>query len=192
MNTIFIKVFYRIKQNFIMEQAIEDYEIIPPARPVFLKVLCILTFIGSSYGIINSAITYFKADDISNIVTQVKTKMNDDIKRKNARNPDKVIFFNKIMNNASQISTPENLRKNAIGNSITYALCLLGAVLMWNLRRVGFYIYTLGTVISIILPFYLFGNNFLTNISAGFLGFIGLLFVIFYAMNLKSMNRGLG
>ena len=171
-----------------MEQAIEDFEIIPPARPLFLKVLCILTFIGSTYGIINSAITYFKADDISNIVTKVKTQMNDDLKRKNAGNPEKVNFLNKIMNNASEISTPENLRKNAFGNSITYALCLLGAFLMWNLRRVGFYVYTLGTIISIILPFYLFGSNFLTNISAGFLGFIGLLFVIFYAMNLKSLK----
>ena len=171
-----------------MEQTFEDFEIIQPARPLFLKVLCILTFIGSGYGIINSAITYFKADDISNIVSNVKTKMNDDLKRKNARNPDKVIFLNKIMNNASQISTPENLRKNAIGNSITYALCLLGALLMWHLRRIGFYIYTLSTVISIILPFYMFGSNFLTNISAGFLGFIGILFIIFYAMNLKSMK----
>ena len=177
-----------MKQFVFMEQAIEDFEIIPPARPLFLKVLCMLTFIGSGYGIINSGITYFKANDISNIVTQVKTKMNEDLKRKNARNPDKVIFFNKIMNNASQMSTPENLRKNAIGNSITYALCLLGAVLMWHLRRVGFYIYTLGTVLSIILPFYMFGSNFLTNISAGFLGFIGLLFVIFYAMNIKSLK----
>jgi len=171
-----------------MEQTFKDFEIIQPARPLFLKVLCILTFIGSGYGIINSAITYFKADDISNIVSNVKTKMNDDLKRKNARNPDKVIFLNKIMNNASQISTPENLRKNAIGNSITYALCLLGALLMWHLRRIGFYIYTLSTVISIILPFYMFGSNFLTNISAGFLGFIGILFIIFYAMNLKSMK----
>jgi hypothetical protein len=171
-----------------MKSDLQEFETLPPQRPVFLKVLCILTFIGSSYGIINSAITYFKADDISKIVTEVKTKMNDDLKRKNARNPDKVIFFNKIMNNASQISTPENLRKTAIGNIITSILCLLGAFLMWNLRRMGFYIYTLGTIISIVIPFYLFGNNFLTTISAGFASFIGILFVIFYAMNIKSMK----
>lgn len=171
-----------------MEQPFEDIEIIPPARPLFLKVLCILTFIGSGYGLINSAVTYFNADKIANMVIQVKTQMNEDLKRKNARNPEKVNFFNKIMANASSMSSPENLRKTSIGNCITSLLCLLGALLMWNLRRVGFYIYTLGTLISIILPFYMFGSNFLTNISAGFLGFIGILFVIFYAMNLKSMK----
>jgi hypothetical protein len=171
-----------------MEQTFEDFEMIPPARPLFLKVLCILTFIGSGYGIINSAITYFKADEISSIVSNVKTKMNDDFKRKNTRNPDKVIFLNKIMDSASQISTPESLRKNAVGNCITYVLCLFGAILMWHLRRIGFYIYMLATIISILLPFYLFGSNFLTNLSAGFLGFVGILFIIFYAMNLKSMK----
>lgn len=171
-----------------MEQPFDDFEIISTARPLFLKVLCILTFIGSGYGIINSAVTFFKADEIANIVKQVKTQMNDDLKRKNERNPDKVNFLNKIMANASSMSSPENLRKTSIGNCITSLLGLLGALLMWNLRRVGFYIYTLGTLISIILPFYMFGSNFLTNISAGFLGFIGILFVIFYAMNLKSMK----
>lgn len=171
-----------------MDQTLEDFEITPPARPIFLKVLCILTFIGSSYGIINSAITYFKADDISNIVSNVKTKMDDDLKRKNTKNPDKIIFINKIINSASEISTPENLRKSAIGNLIAYALCLAGAILMWHLRSIGFYIYTLATLMSILLPFYLFGSNFLTNMSAGFMGFIGILFIIFYAMNLKSMK----
>lgn len=171
-----------------MEQAIEDFEIIPPARPLFLKVLCILTFIGSGYGIINSAITYFKADDIAKIFTEAKSQVNEDIKRKNSQNPEKVNFVSKIMNNASEISTPENLRKTSIGNCITSMLCLIGALFMWRLRRIGFYIYVLGTIISIILPFYLFGSNFLTNISAGFLGFIGLMFVIFYAMNIKSLK----
>ncbi len=171
-----------------MEQAIEDFEMFAPARPLFLKVLCILTFIGSGYGIINSAITYFKADDISNIVSRVKTEVNKDAKLKNARNPEKFNFVSKIMNNASEISTPENLRKTSIGNLISSLLCLFGALIMWHLKRVGFYVYTIGTVAGIILPFYMFGSNFLTNISAGFLGFIGILFVIFYAMNMKSLK----
>ena len=175
-----------------MQQDFLEPEIFPPQRPVFLKVLCILTFIGSGYGIINNAVIYLKADTISKVFVEVKTKMNDDLaKKKNADKPEKVYLINNIMNHASVLSTPENLRKTATGNIVTSILCLLGAFLMWNLRRAGFYIYTLGTIISIILPFYLFGSNFLTNLSAGFLGFIGILFIIFYAMNIKSMKPGL-
>ncbi len=172
-----------------MQQDFLEPEIITPQRPVFLKVLCVLTFIGSGYGIINNAVIFFKADTISKVFVDVKTKMNDDLaKKKNRDKPEKVYLINNIMNHASALSTPENLRKAATGNIVTSILCLLGAVLMWNLLRAGFYIYTLGTIISIILPFYLFGSNFLTNLSAGFLGFIGILFVIFYAMNIKSMK----
>ena len=172
-----------------MEQTLDDFEKIPPQRPVFLKVLCMLTFIGSGYGIINNTVLYFKADTISKVFVDTKAKMNEDLaKKNNAGKPEKVLLVTTIMNNASVMSTPQNIRKSAIGNCIVSAICLLGAVLMWNLRRVGFYIYTFGTIISIILPFYLFGSNFLTNLSAGFLGFIGILFVIFYAMNIKSMK----
>ncbi|MDB5221732.1 MAG: hypothetical protein JWN83_399 [Chitinophagaceae bacterium] len=172
-----------------MVQNINELEITAPQRPVFLKVLCILTFIGSGYGIINSAVTYFKADTISKIFVDAKIKTNEDLaNKKNAGKPEKVRLIGNIMNQASIMSTPENLRKAAIGNIITSMLCLFGAILMWNLRRMGFYIYTIGTIISIILPFYMFGSNFLTNISTGLLGFIGILFVIFYAMNLKSIK----
>lgn len=144
-----------------MSENIFENEIIPPQRPVFLKVLCMLTFIGSGYGLINSAVTYLKADSISKIFVEVKTKMNDDLARnKKARKPEKVFLISNIMSNASVMTSPENLRKTAMGNSLTSVLCLLGAFLMWHLRRVGFFIYTLGTIISIILPFYMFGSNF--------------------------------
>lgn len=172
-----------------MSQNIFENEIILPQRPVFLKVLCMLTFIGSGYGIINSAVTYFKADTISKVFADAKAEMNNDLaKRKNKGKPEKINFINNIMTQASEISTPENLRKTAIGNFATSVLCLAGAGLMWHLRRAGFYLYTLGTVIGIILPFYMFGSNFVTNLSAGVVGFFGILFVIFYAMNLKSMK----
>jgi len=177
-----------IKYRIMYDEAHEP-EIFTPLRPVFLKVLCILTFIGSGYGIINNTFVYFKANDISKMMTNAKAKMNDDINKKSQRNPESAGLLSKIFNSMSSMSTPDNLRKTAIGNIVTSVLCLLGAVLMWHLNRTGFYIYTLGTIISIAIPIYLFGNNFITNISAGLAGFIGILFVIFYAMNLKSMQR---
>ncbi|MEJ7675113.1 MAG: hypothetical protein WKF59_21025 [Chitinophagaceae bacterium] len=51
-----------------MTHDLVEPEIISQERPLFLKVLCILTFIGSGYGIINGVVTYFKANDISKFV----------------------------------------------------------------------------------------------------------------------------
>lgn len=172
-----------------MQTNLEDFETMPPQRPVFLKVLCILTFIGSGYGIINSAITYFKADDISRIFIEAKAKVNDDIaKHKNAGKPEKTFLINNIMNTASAISTPDNLRKTSIANIIVVIFCLTGAILMWKLNRIGFYLYIVGTIIGVAVPFYLFGNNFITTLATGAASFIGILFIIFYAMNLKNMK----
>lgn len=172
-----------------MVQDAGEFDIIPPQRPQFLKILCILTFIGSGYGIINGVVTYFKANDISKFVTEAKAEINNDIsKKKKANDTASVSLAGNVVNNMSVMAKPENLRKMAIGTVISSILCLLGAILMWNLRKVGFYIYALGTIIIIILPFYLFGNNFLNNISVGVQGFIGIIFVIFYAMNIKSMK----
>jgi hypothetical protein len=169
-----------------MQQDLLEPELIAPQRPLFLKVLCILTFIGSGYGIINSAFTYFKANDIAIIMIETKDKMSKDQKKE--RDPESKSIVANVTNNLTEMSNPANLQKAAIGTFITSILCLLGAFLMWKLRRPGFYIYTLGTILSIIIPFYMFGSNLITNLSGGFMGFIGILFVIFYAMNLKSMK----
>ena len=171
-----------------MEQNIFEGEIIPPQRPTFLKVLCILTFIGSGWGICSSAITYFRANEISKEVSEKMIMANDSTKLQTSKNKESVNFFTKVMKTASEVSIPENLRKSAAGNAIGYILCLTGAILMWRLRRPGFYLYVLGTIVGIAVPFYLFGNNFMAVFASAFASFIGLIFVIFYAMNLKVMK----
>lgn len=167
-----------------MKSDLQEFETVQPKRPTFLTVLCILTFVGSSYALISGIISYFNADSVSKIVESAQSKMHDENK-----NSDGNGLASKMMKNVAVMSNPDNIRNTSLGNIVTSVFCLLGAFLMWKLNRTGFYIYVLGTLIGIIIPFYLYGSNFLTNIAAGTAGFIGLLFVIFYAMNLKSMNR---
>src|SRR5688572_21109710 len=109
-----------------MTQDVFDTEVIPRQRPTFLKVLCILTFIGSGFNIVNSTVTYFRANSISASMTEAKIKVNEDLKKE--KDKDESAFVGQIMGNMSEISTPENLRKASIGNIVTSALCLLGAI----------------------------------------------------------------
>lgn len=91
-----------------MQESIFENEKILPRRPVFLKVLCMLTFIGSGYNIINSAVTYFKAESISKVFAEVRTEMdNDAAKEKKAKDSADVKLVTNIMNTASVISTPK-------------------------------------------------------------------------------------
>ena len=171
-----------------MAQDLDEFDIQPPQRPTFLKVLCILTFIGSSYAIITSTYTYFNAKEIANEVVKAKSEINQDVQNKRKNKPQNDAFASKMVKNMSVMANPDNLRRSSLGSIIASVFCLIGAILMWRLNRKGFYLYVLGTIIGIIVPFYVFGNNFLTALSVGISALIGILFVIFYAMNLKSMK----
>ena len=171
-----------------MTHDLEEFETQPRQRPTFLRVLCILTFIGSSYAIISGTITYFNANEIANQVVKAKSEINQDAQNKTKNNGENNAFASKMAKNMSEMTNPDNLRKSSLGSIISAVFCLVGAFLMWRLNRKGFYSYVLGTIIGIAVPFYVFGNNFLTALSVGITALIGILFVIFYAMNLKSMR----
>ena len=130
----------------------DEIENLPPQRSVFLKVLCILTFIFSSYTILTQAYIYFQAEQTSMKMEEAKNKITNE----KTKSPEESSFLKKVMGGMSELSTPENLRKLAVGNLISSAFCLLGAFLMWRLKRTGFYLYVLGTIVGIIAPFYLF------------------------------------
>ena len=171
-----------------MTQDLDEFDTRPAGRPTFLTVLCILTFIGSGYGIISGTVTYFNADRVAKTMVTANSEIKEDIRKDHKKDPEGTGFATKIVENMSVMTDPDNLRNSSLGSIIASVFCLAGALLMWRLNRKGFYLYVFGTVIGIVVPFYIFGNNFLTALSVGFAAFIGVLFVIFYAMNLKSMK----
>lgn len=63
-------------------------------------------------------------------------------------------------------------------------LSLFGAIKMWNLKKVGFYMYTAAQVIMIILPFI-----FIPEAPVSIFGIlVTAVFVLLYALNLKAME----
>jgi hypothetical protein len=81
------------------------------------------------------------------------------------------------------------LKKNALYNIIANLLTLGGGFLMFQLRKPGYWLYLLGTGISVISPLAIFGVTNLLGIGmTAVLGFVGVLFAVLYAMNLRHMN----
>lgn len=170
-----------------MENELDDFEVVRE-RPQFLKILCILTFIGSGWGICSGLFSYFNADNSAKIMVEVKIKDSTNVRGDSSRKHKPPVFVQEILRNAQKALTPDNLRKISISKILTGLFCLSGALLMWNLRRQGYYLYILGVAIEIFTPFYLFGNNSYVILSSIFIAFFGVLFVIFYGMNIKSMK----
>jgi len=69
-------------------------------------------------------------------------------------------------------------------SALTYALSLLGAWIMWNLRKPGFHLYTIAQIIQVMLPNIYFG---IPGIPwAGII--LSGTFVVLYGLNLKHMT----
>lgn len=172
-----------------MENYLNSLEQTPvkPIRPTFLTVLCILTFIGSGYGIISGISGYFTAETTAGVTQAAMEDAKDQISGSGTDAGTRIA--EKMLSGASEVLKPENLKKNALFSIIASIFTLVGAILMFQLKKAGFWAYVLGTVISIAAPFVIFGAGNLISMAATIgAAFIGIIFVVLYALNLKHLR----
>lgn len=130
----------------------ENAQVQENKRPTFLTVLCILTFIGSGLG----TLTYL-------LMT---------------------------VGMGSLMSYLGSFGGGALGGGTTFfaigtvlaAASLYGAIMMWKLKKMGFYIYAAANVIAILLPLF-FGIPF-----TAFGAIVPVVFIVLYGLNLKALN----
>jgi len=151
-------------------------------RPLFLTILCVITFIGSIAGIIINVKGYFNANtEVENITSgKAKASLKKLFSLDNSSSAELVRIGNLNV---------ENYKKFSIGCIASSILCLVGTILIFKLKRTGFYSFTLGTFFNLITHFLLFGDNFGAmgfSIIAALAGFV---FVILFGMNLKYMEE---
>lgn len=159
---------------------------VPPsggARNTFLTVICILTFLGSGWGVIKAIRTYATADYVAQIVGATMQNTEKEVNQI-GNSPS---FVQAIIGSVEKDMNPDLLRKLAIFQFIANLLTLGGAILMWNLMKPGFYLYIAGIAILIIAPMAM--GRLVGAIGASLIGFFGVIFIVMYAVNLKYMNK---
>ena len=181
-----------------MKNDLYDFETEPEKRPSFLTWLCILTFIGSGWAILSCIWSYTTAHKAATMFSQsIQNKADSTVSSDSTAKIDTAkirmkhrdsFFEGKMKSSFSKILKEENIKGAAIGGFIAAVLTLSGAILMWWLRRKGFYLYIAGVIFGILVPFYLFGNDFLAVGASSFANFFGLVFIALYALNFKSMK----
>jgi len=152
-------------------------------RNTFLSVICILTFLGSGWGIVKAVREYVTANYEAQMGREVINDVKDRVNQQENNSPD---FVKQIMGSVAADMNPEFLRKLAIFSFIANLLTLTGAILMWNLKKAGFYIYILGTIVLIAAPLTM--GRLVGAIGASIIGFVGVIFIVMYAVNLKQMD----
>ena len=155
-------------------------------RPQFLTILCVLTFIGSGWGIFNAISSYKNAEMAVGVGTEamesVMDKIEDEVESEEEAN-----IIESLMGSVSKGMTVENMKNMGIANGLAALLTLIGAVLMWGLDKKGFWLYLAGTSVAIIAPLMIF-DGILGMASSGGAAFIGIIFCVLYFVNLKHLR----
>lgn len=153
-----------------------------PRIPVFLKVLCILTFVGAGLGVLGGIIGFFTLSFLENTMAAFSKAI-----------PNSPNTFNSEFENYYNI-----LIWNMILSLLSSIICLVGALIMWKLKRIGYYFYILGQLFGIVAlllgmtakPIGIGANPFeaFTVAINGFYILVLIGFVIMYGLNFKHLK----
>ena len=151
-----------------------------PVRSQFLTLLCVLTFIGCALSLFDAFMTLVQTDAASNT-----PRIERNYTPEQQKQLPKQYFEDRSAGEESAPTDPDRIRLLSIAQFPYALLTLAGAILMFRLRRVGFWIYVAGVVVGFVLPVVLVGFGAL-NTSFGV--FFSVLFAGLYWLNLRDMR----
>ncbi|GAB3549528.1 hypothetical protein [Spirosoma fluminis] len=149
-------------------------------RSQFLTVLCILTFLSCAVGLVDAVVSFMQTDAVSQTPYIKRTYTPEQQKTL-----PKQYFEDRASGDEPMPGDTNEIRALSIAQFVYSLLTLIGAVLMFRLRRIGFWVYVVGVLTGIVLPVTLAGFGAL-NTSFGV--FFSLMFIGLYALNLKDMH----
>lgn len=152
-------------------------------RSQFLTLLCILTFLSCAWGLLDATVSFVQTDAVSETV-YVEQKRTDPNQEKQQKQQ-KQYFEDRSSDDVPLPGNPEQIKSLAVAQFIYSLLTLIGAFLMFRLRRIGFWIYVAGIAVGLVLPVALAGFGAL-NTSFGV--FFSIIFAGLYWVSLKEMS----
>lgn len=152
-------------------------------RSQFLTILCIFSFLSCTWGLLESSVALMDPE-------RVAATPFTGHKPSNEANPDRrdprTFYEDSAANSDNPMpEDPRVVRQLSLAQFVYSLITLIGVALMFRLRRVGFYIYIVGTLLGIILPFYFVG---LAGLGTSFSVFFSVLFAVMYGFSLREMK----
>lgn len=157
-------------------------------RPTFLTVLCILTFIGVAISLYSSLTGYFEAKEKAAAGVSISQEIDQALE--NADNVDQAEMGptkDMIKGVTDKLDYGKMATGNLLGGGLNIII-LAGALLMWRLKKSGFYIYTAAQLAQVGVSFWSLGGGALGGAVGIVVALLALLFIILYGLNLKHMH----
>jgi hypothetical protein len=167
-----------------MEQTTTPGAEAPKKRPTFITVLCILSFVGCAIGLFSGIKNYMDAKTLlssANLTKEANSiagATGADAKTTEA-----------AVNATVQLLgiDPVKISNGYLIIGILNVIIFVGALMMWMLRKMGFYIYTVGQLAGLGVMF-----GYIGGLAGGVMGIVtaifAIAFIVMYAVNLKHMK----
>ena len=155
-------------------------------RPTFITVLCILSLIGSGgFGLLQPLYQYVTFEkSYPEKIAQIE----EGIEKMEDAGMESGFFYDMAVNGLIVLEkTAENLVPMTAANVVFALLSLLGIFLIFKLQKNGFYLYSVVNLFWMLVPVYFIGME-VGMMTLGIGGFITILFIILYAVNLKHLE----
>jgi hypothetical protein len=152
---------------------------VPRKRPAFITVLAILSWIYVAIGVLGALVNSFSSEEKQMQQIDEAIAIYD--------NMDEMPFLDDSV--AVLEASRDNLRITNLGNLIFLLIEGIAVFMMFNLKRNGFWLYTLAQIglvslLIMVMPW----PNIISTLTVVFTLFLVLLFEILYAVNLKHMK----
>lgn len=159
---------------------LSNIDVEPRRLPSTLNVLTILTFVGCGIGVFGAIFAF------------VRAQSNYDLLSSNSGNNVGQEFVRKIAG-----ADPVEIARKSLENRvpillltlISIVLCILGAIVMRNLKKNGFYFYAVGEILPICITPIFVSTGPMVSITGIFGMIIPVVFLILYATQLKFMKK---
>jgi hypothetical protein len=156
------------------------------ARPTMLTVLCVLSFAFGSWSLFEgykSAFTNAPQEGLEALEVETQEALAE-------MDAASAGMMQGMLESAMDVARKgvENAKPIGYSNIALALISIFGVWRMWNLRKQGFWLYVLATFGGVISAMVFLGGGMVALMSIGFTAFIGILFVVLYAVNLKHMH----
>ncbi|MBO0935471.1 hypothetical protein J2I47_02815 [Fibrella sp. HMF5335] len=152
-------------------------------RSQFLTILCVLSFLSCGWGLAESGIALFNPDRVAQ--TPYTGHKDTGAGEEDRLDPKNFYQDNSANSDNPTPADPGLVRRQSLAQFVYSLVTLIGVILMFRLRRTGFYVYLAGVLLGIIMPIYFVGFAALIT-SFGVFGSV--LFAVMYGFCLREMK----
>lgn len=159
-----------------------------PKRPVFLTVLIVLTSISIFFGLLGGVSSFMNGPLTEEQVEEGMMPLYETIPTLESEGLDNYADMVRLIIDYTKHVNDNSFSLNNLLTILTYIIGIGAIVMMFRLRKIGFHLYVIYSLLPVVTLYLVAPSSLIPNIYVIFYMVVAILFTLLYALNLKYMK----